>query len=464
MSFLKLGDTKGFSTDNPIEPVAGNQHWGHATSKDLYHWENQPIALFPPTADSGVFSGSAVIDANNTSGFFPDQNNGVVAIYTLNTPEKQVQEIAYSRDFGYTFTPYQGNPVIDSNSTQFRDPKVIRYGDHWVMVLAFAQDFTIGIYTSYNLKEWEHASNFSHHGLLGLQYECPNLVEIPVEGSDETMFILAISINPGAPLGGSIMQYFPGYFNGTHFTAVDGAARIADFAKDNYAGQFFYGTPAGSNPVSIAWASNWQYTSVVPTGNEGWRSVMSLPRHNYLSKVERAGWMLNSHPYDLSPVLGAKLQSNDSLANGSMVVDYSCVTSNAIYFQANVSNLSADISATATLNFTALSPVSGESVSGGYFFGGDNPFWLDRGQVRGFDNPFFTDKFSTAQVLDLASGKWSLSGVIDRSIIELFLHEGASSATSVFYPIEPLSIIAFRTSGLPAGTKVSVAVWGLESA
>ncbi|OJT04982.1 Invertase [Trametes pubescens] len=98
---------------NPTATVAGNQHWGHATSRDLYHWINQPIAIFPPTSDSGVFSGSAVVDVNNTSGFFPDQDNGVVAIYTLNTPTAQVQEISYSFDGGFTFTAFAGNPVID---------------------------------------------------------------------------------------------------------------------------------------------------------------------------------------------------------------------------------------------------------------------------------------------------------------------------------------------------------------
>ncbi|KKY24889.1 putative invertase precursor [Diplodia seriata] len=451
---------------NPTENVAGNQHWGHATSKDLYHWENQQIAIFPPDSVSNIFSGSAVIDVNNTSGFFPDQDNGVVAMYTLNTPTKQIQEIAYSHDGGYTFIPYEGNPVIDSTSTQFRDPKVIWYEDHWVMVLAYSQEFVIGIFTSPDLKEWTHASNFSHHGLLGLQYECPNMVEIPVEGSDETMYVLTISINPGAPQGGSIMEYFPGTFNGTHFTAVDGAARIADFAKDNYAGQFFYGTPAGSDAISIAWASNWQYTQVVPTGDEGWRSVMSLPRRNYLANTYRVGWTLVSLPYDLSPVIGSELGSNDSLVNASLVVDYSSVASNAIYFEANVTGLPSsvsNISSTATLNFTALSPVSGESVSGGYFFGGDNPFWLDRGKTRGFDNPFFTDKFSTAQLLG-TEGTWSLSGVIDRSIIELFVDQGKSSATATFFPVEPLSIFAVSTAGLPEGAQVSVAVWGLESA
>lgn len=446
--------------------MAGNQHWGHATSQDLYHWENQQIAIFPPSEDSNVFSGSAVIDVNNTSGFFPDQDNGVVAIYTLNTPTKQTQNIAYSHDGGFTFIPYDANPVIDSMSTQFRDPKVIWYDDHWVMVLAYSQEFVIGVFTSPDLKDWTHASNFSHAGLLGLQYECPNMVEIPVDGTDETMYLLTISINPGAPLGGSITEYFPGHFNGTHFTAVDAAARIGDFAKDNYAGQFFYGTPAGEHPVSIAWASNWQYTQVVPTDTEGWRSVMSLPRRHYLTELPRIGWTLVQEPADLSPVLGAVLSSNDSLgANGSLVVDYSALASNAIYFSANVTGLppAANISAAATLNFTARAPATGESVSGGYYFGGDNPFWLDRGNTHGFDNPFFTDKFSTAQLLDPA-GVWNVEAVIDRSIIEVFLNRATYSATATFFPTSPLTELEISTAGLPDGAVVSVKVWGLESA
>ncbi|OSD00128.1 glycoside hydrolase family 32 protein [Trametes coccinea BRFM310] len=444
---------------NPTDLVAGNQHWGHATSGDLYHWVNQPIAIFPPNNDSQVFSGSAVIDVNNTSGFFPDQDDGVVAIYTLNTPTAQVQEIAYSTDGGYTFTRYPGNPVIDSNSTQFRDPKVIWYEDHWAMVVAYSQDFVIGVYTSPDLKTWSHASNFTHHGLLGLQYECPNLVKMPVEGGNDTMYVLTISINPGAPLGGSITQYFPGTFNGTHFTPVDGAARITDFAKDNYAGQFFYGIPDGEDALSIAWSSNWQYAQNVPTAAEGWRSSMSVPRRNLLTDTAPTGWDLVSLPYDLSPVLGDQLAARDNLGNGVLDVNYSTVASNALYFEANVTGLTG-VSSAATINFTFSNPESGESIRGGYFFGGD--FWLDRGRIQGFDNPFFTDKFSVSSPLR-ADGTWTLSGVIDRSILEVFVDRGAHSATSTFYATQPLTSFTLSTAGLPDAASVSVVVYALKS-
>ncbi|KAH8658817.1 putative invertase 4 [Tricladium varicosporioides] len=451
---------------NPTATVAGNQHWGHATSTDLYTWENQKIAIFA-TENSQIFSGSAVIDTNNTSGFFPNQTNGVVAIYTLNTPYAQVQEIAWSVDGGYTFEKYSRNPVLQltPNSTQFRDPKVIRYGDSWVMVVAYAQEFVIGFFTSPDLKNWTHASNFSHHGLLGLQYECPNLVEVPVAGQEEPMWVLAISINPGAPLGGSIQEYFPGYFNGTNFTPVDSAARLADFSKDNYAGQYFYGIPPTEPQIYLGWASNWEYSQQVPTGQtEGWRSAMTIPRQVHLANVTRIGWDLIDAPYKISTVFDSPLATNSSLGNGTILVDYSNLSSRAIYFQCNVSNIPNGTYSMGTLNFTFTASSTMESVSGGFFFGGDNPFWMNRGRINGFGytNPFFTDKFSVGNPIN-SNGTFMLEGVIDRSILEVFLDGGRSSGTMTFFPEGELDTIRLATDGLNAGVVVSIVVWGLTS-
>ncbi|OJT04983.1 Extracellular exo-inulinase [Trametes pubescens] len=264
------------------------------------------------------------------------------------------------------------------------------------------------------------------------------------------MYVLTISINPGAPLGGSITEYFPGTFNGAHFTAVDEAARIPDFAKDNYAGQFFYGTLDGEDAVSIAWASNWQ---------EGWRSAMSLPRRNRLENVTRVGWDLISLPYDLRPVLGQQLASRTDLVDSTLEVDYSGVASNAIYFEANVTGL-AGVGSASTLNFTIRNPEAGESVRGGYFFG--DQFFVDRGGVRGFDNPFFTDKFSTLSLLR-PDGTWTLSGVVDRSMLEVFVDRGTTSATALFFPTQPLTVLTLSTAQLPDSVSVSVAVYALES-
>lgn len=419
---------------------------------------------------------------NNTSGFFPNQKDGVVAIYTLNTPKEETQEIAYSTDGGYTFTKYSKNPVISINSTQFRDPKVLWHEEteSWAMVVSYAQEFVIGIYTSPNLKEWTHASNFSHHGLLGIQYECPNLVAIPMLknssiespldpsnfASTGSMYVLTISINPGAPLGGSITQYFPGTFNGTHFITVDDAARIADFGKDNYAGQFFYGIPPTSPQVSIAWASNWQYSQIVPTGPlEGYRSSMSLPRYNVLASTARGPYTLISLPYDLSPLYQSLYSlANTTKANASILYDYSStVPSGALYFSVNITSIPL-ANTTGTANFTFMSSVTGESIRGGFFLGGDAPFFINRGYIRGFDNPFFTDKFSVTNLINTDTQTFRLQGVIDRSILEVFLDNGLRSATTTFFPEGALDTVIIATAGLNPGVKVEAAVWGFTSA
>lgn len=357
--------------------------------------------------------------------------------------------------------------MIPSNSSQFRDPKVIWYKDHWVLVIAYAQEYEIGIFTSPDLKEWKYASNFSHTGLLTLQWECPNLVQMPYLDSDgkkqDNMWLMAISVNPGAPLGGSVAQYSPGYFNGTHFEAVDNAARIADFGKDNYAGQFFYGTSEDELPIYIGWASNWQYTQVVPTGEEGWRSAMTVPRRSYLTKAKRVGWKLVTEPYNLEPVMGSQLASNNSLGNSSLTVDFADVDSNALYWEANITGLpKTGISELATLNFTFLAPQTGEFVRGGYYLGGDSPFFIDRGGAKGFDNVFFTDKFSTNSLID--GDSWRMSGIIDRSILEVFLDGGIESATVNYFTTHPLTLMVLGTSSMPEGTNVSVSVHALESA
>jgi beta-fructofuranosidase len=454
--------------DNPTDLVAGNQHWGHATSQDLYHWVNQPIALFPGNETQNIFSGSCVIDRNNTSGFFPNQDNGVVAIYTLNTPFDQSQDLAISYDSGYTFEKYEGNPVITIGSIQFRDPKVIWHDptQKWVMTISYSQEFAIGIFTSDNLIDWKSESNFSYHGLLGLQWEVPNLIEIPVEGGDQaTMWLMLVSINPGAPLGGSITQYSPGEFNGTHFIPVDSAARIADFGKDNYAGGFFGGVPADQRQISIAWASNWQYSQSNPTGpREGWRSAMSLPRENYLTFATRIGYVLNSYPYDISPVFPDEpLAADGDLGNGTVEVDFSGLESKTVYFEVNITSFP-EKNPSGTANFTFLSSGSGESLNGGQYLSGDNPFWLNRGKIGGFDDPFFTDKFSTNVPYDPDTSAFTITGVLDRSIFEVFLQGGKHSATITFFPEEPLDTMTFSTAELPDGVGVSIAVWGLDSA
>ena len=451
-------------TDDPTGIVAGNQHWGHATSQDLYTWTNQPIAIYAVNESSYIFSGSAVIDRNNTSGFFPDQNNGVVAIFTIATYEPimlQSQGIAYSLDGGYSFEMYEGNPVLDIGSAQFRDPKVFWYNDHWVMAVSYASDFTIGIFTSLDLKTWSHASKFSHHGVLGVQYECPNLVEVPVDGTNDTMFLLQISINPGAPQGGSASEYFLGNFDGYTFTPMDNVTRLTDFSKDAYAGQFFGELPKGQ-AVSINWASNWEYVQMTPSGErEGWRSAMAIPRSISVRKLDSVGYTEIARPYDLSPVVGQTLASH-ALGNGSFVVDYSQIYSNALWLSVNITNLPpASNIASGTVNFTFISPISGEYLRSGFYLSNNNYFFIDRGGTRGFDNVFFTDKFASNAVV--SGDTFQFDVIIDRSLYETFIGDGSLSSTTSFFATSPLTLMTFATNAIPAGVSVSARVYELKS-
>jgi beta-fructofuranosidase len=186
--------------------------------------------------------------------------------------------------------------------------------------------------------------------LSGLQYECPNFVEIRVESNNsnqpESRWAMMISINPGSPLGGSISQYALGDFNGTHFTPDDALTRLTDFAKDNYAGQFFYGIPSDQDQISMAWASNWQYTNVVPTAGDkigdGFRSSMSVARGHFLKNLPRQGLTMVQYPVNVKAVIESELASNSSLGNGTVLVDYSQVESGALYFEANITGLTSD--------------------------------------------------------------------------------------------------------------------------
>jgi beta-fructofuranosidase len=269
------------------------------------------------------------------------------------------------------------------------------------MVVAYPVDFEIGIFSSANLIDWTPESNFSHYGVTGLQYECPNMVEIPIEGNstsgNSSMYALLISINPGAPLGGSITEYFLGSFNGTHFDALDSTVKFTDFAKDNYAGQFFYGIAGSEDQITINWASNWQYTQVVPTAGDqlgdGFRSAMTVPRGHHIKELPRFGLSLISYPWNIMSIVESELASNNSLGNGTVLLDFSSVESGALYFEANITGLTTAASLAGSLNFTFSSSMSGESISGGTFISSGD-VWLDRGHTDGFSNPFFNDKFS----------------------------------------------------------------------
>jgi len=192
---------------NPFSMTAGYPSWGHAFSHDLLHWQHLPIAI-PNGPDGQIFTGSTVVDTQNTSGFF--DHDGLVAIYTLNRPNREVQEIAYSQNGGVTFTRYHGNPVLDLNLSNCRDPKVFWHAPtrHWIMAVVLPKTRQVLFYASPDLKAWSFLSRFGSVGIEACEWECPNPLEVSLEGSEEKKWVLLIGINPGAPLGGSINIYY----------------------------------------------------------------------------------------------------------------------------------------------------------------------------------------------------------------------------------------------------------------
>ena len=263
---------------NPYGNRHGNIHWGHSVSTDLVNWRNLPPAIEPDSLGS-VASGSCVVDHLNSAGFGKD---AVVAFYTAWGPP-QVQCLAYSTDGGYTFTKYEGNPILTSPIRDFRDPKVFYHSEseRWIMILAVGHHMEF--YSSANLKEWSYESSFGEgYGGHGGVWECPDLLRLPIEGEpDRFKWTLICNINPGGPAGGSATQYFTGEFDGHQFICdtPPHITRWMDFGKDNYASVSWNNAPDGRN-VIIGWMSNWNYCGSVPT--TAFRSANTIARDLYL--------------------------------------------------------------------------------------------------------------------------------------------------------------------------------------
>ncbi|MEP0368045.1 MAG: glycoside hydrolase family 32 protein [Cyclobacteriaceae bacterium] len=292
------GEYHLFYQHNPDSTVWGPMHWGHAVSKDLTHWEHLPIALYPDSIGF-IFSGSAVADLNNSSGFGTKEEPPLVAIFTYrhrkrSTKGFESQAIAYSLDKGRTWIKYKDNPVLeDKKSLGFRDPKVFWHvgSKRWLMVIS--SEDRVRIYSSINLKEWVFESDFGDQiGAHGGVWECPDLFELQVEGTDISKWVMLVSVGKGGPNGGSATQYFIGDFNGSKFLTDQVTPKWMDYGRDNYAGVTWSGSPDGRK-ILLGWMSNWQYANMVPT--HPWRSAMTIPCE--LTLIETNGeYQLVSRP------------------------------------------------------------------------------------------------------------------------------------------------------------------------
>ena len=394
---------------NPYGSQWENMTWGHSTSTDGLHWTPQPTAI-EADALGAIFSGCCVVDKNNTAGF----GNGAIVAYYTSAGARQTQSMAYSVDGGQTFTKYAGNPVIVSDVPDFRGPHIFwnEEAGFWNMVLASGQEMSI--YSSKDLKQWKHESNFgltygNHSGV----WECPDLMKLPVDGTGEQKWMLICNINPGGPFGGSATQYFIGQFDGHQFVCEDQPeeTKWMDYGKDHYATVTFDNAPDGRR-VAIAWMSNWQYANQVPTMQ--FRSTNSILRDLSLYQYEGETYCAVRPAKEMDAARGKKIarptdrceivvtlkgDARITLSNGSkerVVLEYD-----------------ADM---ASLDF-------------------------DR---RHSGQCSFSDAFPTVVTAPVHGSLRTLRIFIDKSSIEVFDADGRLSMTNLVFPSSPYSRISVK--------------------
>lgn len=419
----------------------GPMHWGHATSSDLMHWKHQPIALYPDSLGY-IFSGSAVVDQANTSGFSRAGQVPLVAIFThhdttgisAGRKDYQVQSLAYSLDDGKTWTKYAGNPVLKNpGMVDFRDPKVMWYEPQkkWVMTLAVKD--RIAFYSSPDLKNWTKESEFGEKlGAHGGVWECPDLFTLEQGGKQH--WVLIVNLNPGGPNGGSATQYFLGDFDGKTFTANHTDTRWLDWGPDEYAGVTWANT--GERRIFLGWMSNWLYGEVVPT--EKWRSAMTIPRDLSLKQVGGQLYVASRPSPELEKIQADPVSLRD--VNMTQSLDLS----------GRVKNLSIpcrlDLDLDKAASFSVvLANDAGEQVVIG-FDQGQNQYYIDRTKSGKVD---FHKEFARRHVAPrLATGDdMDLTLVLDVSSVELFADEGLSVMTGIFFPNKPYNQVRLESTG-----------------
>ena len=464
----------------PDSTVWGPMHWGHAVSKDLVHWEELPIALYPDSLGY-IFSGSAVVDSRNTSGFGVGGVPPMIAIFTHHNPigadagddDFQYQSIAYSIDKGRSWTKYEGNPVVPNPGIRdFRDPKVIWDNERsqWVMVLA-AQDH-VKFYSSKDLKQWSHLSDFgkdagSHAGV----WECPDLFPLADPNSGETVWVLLLSINPGGPNGGSATQYFIGQFNGTEFELGKGfmssdepeTAVWLDYGRDNYAGVTWSDIPSDDGRrIFIGWMSNWDYAQEVPTLK--WRSAMTLPRELSLTEVEVAtgsAYRLRSTPIsELSTLRSEPIQFRHEEINTNQLL-YETEAGGPVMVEIQLNpTFESDF------RLTLLNSLD-EKLHVGYNSNAHN-YYVDRSKAgpNTFSAKFATPVSRAPSMPGLVSSDENRVRIFfDASSLEVFAENGLTLLTETFYPTEPFNQVILSSDAAAVHEAIVVyplrRIWGV---
>ncbi len=430
--FWKDGEYHLYYQYNPYGNRWGNMHWGHAVSKDLCQWRHMPVAIAPDHLGA-IFSGSCVVDKNNTAGF---GNDAVVAVYT-SFKGYQIQSISYSSDNGTTFKAYDQNPVwVDSSFVDSRDPKV-RWHEptkQWIMTLATGQ--TITFYGSKNLKNWDKLSSFGENiGAHGGVWECPDLFPLNDNGTEK--WVLLVSINPGAPNGGCATQYFIGNFDGRTFKADPLPYPLwVDNGCDNYAGVIWSNVPDGRT-IFLGWMSNHDYANFVPT--QHFRNAMTIPRELRLTDNGKH-LMLASYPVkEIEERRSLNHKINDTNIKNSYSVDKLLENNNGAYDIVMTLTPSSE----APFSFT-LSNDQKETLSF-TFDPKQETITVDRSQSG---NTHFTKFYTKPIIAPLSQRKvYNIRLLIDKASSELFINEGETVQTNIFFPSSPFNKMIFDTKG-----------------
>lgn len=434
--FYKDGVYHLYFQYNPYGSMWGNMTWGHSTSTDLTHWTYEGTAIVPD-AWGAIFSGSCVVDKDNTAGF---GKGAVVAFYTSakSTPwgDVQSQSMAYSLDNGKTFIKYEHNPILTSTERDFRDPKVFWYapGKHWVMMLAVGQEMQI--YSSGNLKEWKKESSFgAMQGAHGGVWECPDLVEVAVEGSKEKKWVLICNLNPGGPFGGSAAQYFVGSFDGKKFVNESPTqTKWLDWGKDNYATVTWSNAPAG-RCIALGWMSNWQYANNVPTTQ--YRSANTLARD--LTLYRAGGELyLKSKP---SPEIKKARAEEKKISTFEVKGNYEVASLLADNKGAYEIEMTIENKGTSKIDFSLMNE-KGEKVAM-YYDVVRKQFVMDRSAsgIVGFSRDFPAVTVAPVRNTD----QIHLRLFIDRSSVEAFGEDGEYVMTNLVFPAEPYNRMVFSS-------------------
>ena len=441
------GEYHLFFQHNPQGNVWGHMSWGHAVSKDLLHWKELPVAI-PEDDENFIFSGSAVVDTDNTSGFGKD---AIVAIYTSASkasPSIQSQSVAYSLDNGRTFTKYKSNPVLDLNMANFRDPKVFWDSDRkrWAMVLAKSEERKVSIYSSSDLKIWKFESDFGPVGNVNGIWECPDLFQLSI--GDEKVWVMIVSFNPGGLYDGSGAQYFIGDFDGKVFTPKYDTKNInwLDFGQDNYAAVTFNNAP-NNRRILIGWMSNWQYSNQLKA--TAWTGSMTIPHE--LSLMKQNGQIKLTHKI---------LAELDSL-RGKKLATISRVVINKENNLKGVASNQLDITFTISPNNSSRAGIrilqsKDEQTEIGYDTKSKSVYInrgatslsetnVDLGGIQNFPTP-------------LNNGSISLRIIVDRSSVEVFTADGLGVISDLAMPDSKKSINAslFAVGGSAIVTNLKI--------